>query len=56
MKFSEAVAIVDAIDDYIKIKVQMELDLQKSNNRGYLEKNKMLGEARDSLLRAILVT
>ena len=54
MKFSDATAIVDAMDDYIKIKVQMELDLQKSNNRGYLEKNKMLGEARERLLRALM--
>ena len=54
MKTSDVRAILEALDEYVKIKVQMELDLQKSNNRGYMEKSKAFGEARDALFESLL--
>ena len=50
MRISDASAVVDSIDNYIKIKVQMELDLHVSHTRGYLEKIKQLEEARSNLI------
>jgi len=53
MRISDASAVVDSIDNYIKIKVQMELDLHVSHTRGYLEKIKRLEEARSNLILAL---
>lgn len=53
MRISDASAVVDSIDNYIKIKVQMELDLHVSHTRGYLEKIKQLEEARSNLILAL---
>lgn len=54
MKTSDVKAILEALDEYVKIKVQMELDLQKSNQRGYMEKSKAFGEARSALFDSLL--
>ena len=50
MKISDVKAILEALDEYVKIKVQMELDLHVSHTRGYLEKIKQLEEARSNLI------
>lgn len=56
MRISDASAVVDSIDNYIKIKIQMELDLHVSHTRGYLEKIKHLKEARSNLILALSQT